>query len=153
MICVVQRVLQGKVTVAGETVAEIGPGLLILAAVEVGDGDTEVVWTAAKIAGLRIFPSADGSKYFDRDVRQAGGSVLLVSNFTVAAETASGRRPSLSNAAAPEVGRVYFEKLVEAVGAQGVPVQTGRFGAEMEVSLVNDGPVTFIVETPRATGG
>jgi D-tyrosyl-tRNA(Tyr) deacylase len=153
MICVVQRVLRGKVTVAGEVVGQIEKGLLVLAAVEVRDADADIAWTAAKLAGLRIFRSADGAKYFDQDVKQVGGAILLVSNFTVAAETASGRRPSLSNAAPPEVGRNYFDKLVDAVRAQGVRVETGRFGAEMEIELVNDGPVTFLVESPVGPKG
>jgi D-tyrosyl-tRNA(Tyr) deacylase len=148
MIAVVQRVLRGKVMVGANVVGEIGKGLLVLAAVEVGDTEEDVRWTAAKLAGLRIFRSADGSKYFDQDVKQIGGSILLVSNFTVAAETASGRRPSLSNAAPPPEGRVIFDQLVAAVRLQGVPVETGRFGEEMEVELVNDGPVTFLVESP-----
>jgi len=148
MIAVVQRVLRAKVTVAGEVVGQIGSGMLVLAAVEVGDTEADIAWTAGKLAGLRIFRSGDGTKYFDQDVKQASGSILLVSNFTVAAETGSGRRPSLSNAAPPEEGRVKFERLVEAVRATGVAVETGRFGAEMEVELVNDGPVTFLVKSP-----
>lgn len=148
MIAVVQRVLRGKVMVGGYVAGEIRKGLLVLAAVEVGDGAAEVRWMAAKLTTMRIFRSADGSKYFDQDVKQIGGSILLVSNFTVAAETASGRRPSLSNAAPPPEGRVIFDQLVAAVRQQGVPVETGRFGEEMEVELVNDGPVTFLVESP-----
>ena len=149
MIAVVQRVLRGKVTVAGEVVGQIDNGMLVLAAVEVGDTEAEIAWTAAKLVGLRIFRSSDGTKYFDQDVKQVGGSILLVSNFTVAAETAQGRRPSLSNAAPPEEGRVMFDRLVEAVRGLGVRVETGRFGAEMEVELVNDGPVTFVVESAK----
>jgi len=136
------------VTVAGEVVGEIGKGMLVLAAVEVGDTDEDIRWVAGKLVGLRIFRSSDGTKYFDQDVKQVGGSILLVSNFSVAAETGQRRRPSLSNAAPPEEGGVMFDRLVEAVRALGVAVETGRFGAEMEVELVNDGPVTFLVESP-----
>ena len=93
MIAVVQRVLRGSVTVEQEIVGQIDMGLVVLAAVEAGDGDAEVEWMAAKVAGLRIFRSEDGIKHFDRDVSQVGGKILLVSNFTVAAETGSGKRP------------------------------------------------------------
>jgi len=147
MIAIVQRVTSAKVTVANEIVGQIERGMLVLASVEVTDTDAEMLWTAAKLAGLRIFQNAD--KYFDHDVKQINGSILLVSNFTVAAETSKGRRPGLSNAAPPELARGLFDKLVEAVKAQGVPVQTGRFGAEMAVELVNDGPATFIIRSEK----
>lgn len=149
MICVVQRVLEAAVRVDGEVVGQIGPGLLVLAAVHRRDGDADVAWTAAKLASLRVFPSADGIKGYDRDVREVGGGVLLVSNFTVAAQTANGRRPGFSDAADPATGLAYFSKLVAAVAAAGVPVQTGRFGADMHVALVNDGPLTLVVESPK----
>jgi len=147
MIAIVQRVTRASVTVAGRTVGQIGPGMLVLAAVEAADTDAEITWTANKLATLRIFRNAD--KHFDLDLLQAKGQMLLVSNFTVAAETAKGRRPSLSNAAPPERGREMFDKLVAAVRGLGVPVETGEFGADMLVELANDGPVTFIVETPK----
>jgi D-tyrosyl-tRNA(Tyr) deacylase len=146
MIAVVQRVLRGKVTVGGEVVGQIGPGLVVLAAVEVRDTEADAAWMAGKLATLRIF--RNGEKYFDQDVQQIGGGILLVSNFTVAAETAKGRRPALNNAAPPERGRELFDRLVAATRGLGVAVETGRFGAEMEVELVNDGPVTFVVESP-----
>jgi D-aminoacyl-tRNA deacylase len=145
MICIVQRVLEAKVTVDGEVVGAIGPGMLVLAAVERDDAEAQIQWTAGKLAGLRIFRS--GEKHFEADVLQAGGEILLVSNFTVAAQTRKGRRPSLDSAAAPEAAEPMFNRLVEAVRALGVTVQTGRFGASMQVSLINDGPATFIVET------
>ena len=100
---------------------------------------------ARKIVGLRIF--RNGDKHFDIDVQQSGGSVLLVSNFTVAAATRQGRRPSFDAAADPQAGLVGFNALVEAVRATGVPVATGEFGADMQVKLVNDGPVTVIVDS------
>lgn len=151
MIAVVQRVTEAAVRVAGEVVGQIGPGLLILAAVHRDDTPADVAWTAGKLAGLRVFPSpTDADKAFDVDVRQAGGGVLLVSNFTVAADTRKGRRPSFDAAAPPDRGRELFDSLVEAVKAAGVPVQTGRFGADMRVSLVNDGPVTLLLDSQEA---
>ena len=149
MICVVQRVLEAAVRVDGEVVGQVGRGLLVLAAVQRRDADADVAWTAGKLVGLRVFASADETKGFDRDVREVGGGILLVSNFTVAAATRNGRRPSFEDAADPATGRVLFDKLVEAVAAAGVPVATGRFGADMRVSLVNDGPATVIVTSPE----
>lgn len=145
MIAVVQRVTEARVVVEGRTVGGIGAGLLVLAAVERGDTAVDVEWTANKLAGLRIF--RNGEKHFDLDVKQVGGAMLLVSNFTVAGETKKGRRPSLEGAASPEEGRVMFEAFVEAVRKLGVPVATGEFGADMKVSLTNDGPVTFLVRS------
>ena len=148
MIAVVQRVLSGKVLVAGRTVGEIARGMVVLAAVHADDSEEDGKWVAGKIAGLRIF--AEGEKNFELDVRQIGGGILLVSNFTVAAETRSGRRPSLSGAAGPEKGRELFEKFVAAVKAEGVTVATGEFGADMRVEIVNDGPVTMVVDSRGA---
>ena len=145
MITIVQRVSQASVTVAGEVVGSIGPGILALAAVVKGDTDKDIQWTAAKLAALRIFRS-DG-KHFDKDVKDVAGSILLVSNFTVAASTRQGRRPSLDRAAEPAVAEAMFAKLVAATRAQGVPVATGKFAADMQVSLVNDGPATFILDS------
>ena len=145
MITIVQRVAQASVTVAGEVVGSIGPGMLALAAVVRGDTEKEIAWTAAKLAGLRIF-RGDG-KHFDKDVKEIGGGILLVSNFTVAASTRQGRRPSLDRAAEPAVAEAMFKWLVEAVHAQGVTVATGKFAADMQVALVNDGPATFIVDS------
>jgi D-tyrosyl-tRNA(Tyr) deacylase len=145
MIAIVQRVSRASVSVNGRIVGQIGAGMLVLAAVEAADTDADVQWTAAKLVGLRIFPNAD--KAFDLDLVQIKGQMLLVSNFTVAAETSKGRRPSLSNAAPPEKGRAYFDKLVAAVRALGVPVETGEFGADMQVELANDGPATFVLQS------
>jgi len=145
MISIVQRVTEARVVVEGAVVGEIGVGLLVLAAVHREDGPQDVAWTAGKLATLRVFRSGD--KHFDLDVTQVGGGILLVSNFTVAAKTRYGRRPSLDSAAAPEDGRRIFDDLVTAVRATGVPVATGAFGADMRVSLANDGPATFIVDS------
>ena len=148
MIAVVQRVTEASVAVGGEVVGRIGPGLVGLVAVHAADDVADVTWMAGKLTACRIFRSGD--KHFDIDVGQAGGSVLLVSNFTVAGETRKGRRPSFDAAAPPEKGRALFDTLVEAVRASGVDVATGQFGADMAVALVNDGPATFILDS-RAT--
>jgi D-tyrosyl-tRNA(Tyr) deacylase len=145
MICVVQRVSEAKVVVDGQPVGLIGAGMLVLAAVQREDTAEDVRWTANKLVGLRIFRNAD--KHFDLDIKQAGGSILLVSNFTVAAATRQGRRPSFDAAAPPDVGRQLFDDLVTAVRALGVEVQTGQFQADMLVTLTNDGPATFIVNS------
>jgi D-aminoacyl-tRNA deacylase len=150
MIAVLQRVTSASVTVAGHSVGQIGPGIVTLVAVHRDDTDADVQWMARKILELRIFRTEDGSRHFERDVRQAGGGVLLVSNFTVAAATRRGRRPSFDAAAAGEAGQKLFEQLVAAVAAGGVPVATGRFGADMLVHIANDGPATFILDSNDA---
>lgn len=150
MKAVVQRVLEGRVIVDGRTVGEIGPGMVVLAAVEKDDTSVDIDWTAAKLVGLRIFRSDDGAKHFDRDVTQVDGGILLVSNFTVAGETKKGRRPSLERAAPPDRGRELFDAFVAAVrkaAGDQIRVAIGEFGADMKVELVNDGPVTFVVES------
>ena len=145
MISVIQRVSEASVTVAGQEVARIAAGMVVLVAVHSADQDEDVAWTARRISSLRIF--AEGDRNFERDVIEIGGSVLLVSNFTVAAETSKGRRPSLGAAASPEIGREKFDRLVNAVRAVVPSTQTGQFGADMKVSMVNDGPVTFILNS------
>jgi D-tyrosyl-tRNA(Tyr) deacylase len=147
MITIVQRVSEAKVMVAGETVGAIGQGLVALTAIVKGDGPPEIAWTAGKLVALRIFRSEDGQKHFDRDVKQIGGSILLVSNFTVSALTKQGRRPSLDRAADPASADILFAQLLDAVRAQQVPVETGKFGGDMKVSLTNDGPATFILDS------
>jgi D-tyrosyl-tRNA(Tyr) deacylase len=145
MIAILQRVLHASVTVDARTVGQIGPGLLALVAITKTDGPEQIAWMARKLVGLRIF--RNGDKHFDVDVQQSGGSVLLVSNFTVVAATRQGRRPSFDAAADPEAGRKGFDALVEAVRSMGVMVATGEFGADMKVELVNDGPVTVILDS------
>jgi D-tyrosyl-tRNA(Tyr) deacylase len=147
MICIVQRVTEASVTVEGETVGKIGAGMLVLAAVERGDTSAEAEWTASKLATLRIFRCCE--KHFDVDVKTIGGAVLLVSNFTVAAATRKGRRPSFDPAAEPQDAERIFDDLVRAVRALDITVETGRFRTAMLVSLVNDGPATFVVQTDR----
>jgi D-tyrosyl-tRNA(Tyr) deacylase len=147
MIAVVQRVTEARVTVAERTVGQIGAGLLALVSIVREDGASDIAWMTAKLTTLRIFRDAAGEKHFDKSVTDVGGSILLVSNFTVAADTKKGRRPSFDGAAAPEAGRVMFDQLIAAFRATGVPVATGEFGGDMRVSLVNDGPATFIVNS------
>lgn len=154
MICVVQRVSQASVTVDQRVVGQIGRGMLVLAAVHRDDSDADIAFTAAKLVSLRIFRGPAGAgeeeKNFDRDVREIDGAILLVSNFTVAAATRHGRRPSLDAAASPESGRVLFDRLVATVRQGGMRVETGEFGAHMRVSLDNDGPATFLVDSREA---
>jgi len=141
VIALLQRVLQARVAVDGETVGEIGPGLLVFACAERGDSSRQVERLADRILSFRIF--ADEAGRMNRAVRDTGGGVLLVSQFTLAADTRRGNRPSFTPAADPEAGRKRYEELVQRVAAAHVPVATGRFGAHMQVHLVNDGPVTF----------
>ena len=145
MIAVVQRVTEARVVVSGATVGAIGSGLLALVAVQVDDTAEDVKWMAGKLTTLRVF--RNGEKHFDVDVQQSGGSMLLVSNFTVAGKTKQGRRPSFDAAAKPDVGRKLFDELVDAVNSLGIRTATGEFGADMTVSLVNDGPSTFIINS------
>lgn len=147
MIAIVQRVISASVRVDGNVVGAIGSGLAALVSVTRSDGPDQIAWMARKLTELRLF--REGEKHFDIDVRQAGGSILLVSNFTVSADTTQGRRPSFSAAADPAAGRVGFDALVEAVRNTGVAVATGEFGADMKVELINDGPATFIIDSDR----
>ena len=145
MIAVLQRVTSAQVVVGGRLVGRIGGGLVALVAVHATDTAEDVTWMAGKIVGLRLF--RQGEKHFDIDVRQAGGAVLLVSNFTVAGDVRQGRRPSFDCAAESVKGGEMFGLLVDAVRRQGVAVETGEFGANMAVTLVNDGPATFIIDS------
>lgn len=148
MIALLQRVLRARVTVDGETVGEIGPGLLVFACAERGDLSPQAERLAERILDFRIF--ADAAGRMNRAVRETGGGVLLVSQFTLAADTGSGNRPSFTPAADPETGRKLYEELVRGVAAAHAPVATGRFGAHMQVHLVNDGPVTFTLRVGPA---
>ncbi|MGE5608320.1 MAG: D-aminoacyl-tRNA deacylase [Bacillota bacterium] len=150
MIAVIQRVSEARVVVAGEVIGQIRAGMLALVAVHAEDTAEDIQWMTGKLTSLRIF--RNGEKHFDLDVRQVNGGILLVSNFTVAGQTRKGRRPSLDAAASPEQGAKLFDELVRAVQATGIPTATGRFGADMQVSLTNDGPVTFIVDSRKNAG-
>jgi D-aminoacyl-tRNA deacylase len=142
---VLQRVKNASVTVGGERVSEIGAGLLLLVGVAAGDGETEADWLAQKISGLRIFNDGDGK--MNLSVRDAGGEVLAVSQFTLLADTRKGKRPSFVGAAPPQEAERLFDYFCERLRAAGAgPVKTGVFGAMMDVALVNDGPVTIILE-------
>jgi len=143
MKAVIQRVKRASVR-AGERSAAIGPGLLVLAALETGDGLEQCRWAAAKIASLRIFEDAE--ERMNLGLAEVGGAILAVSQFTLAGSIAKGRRPSFDRAMAPELARPLFEQFVACLRAEGCPVQTGFFQESMEVELVNDGPATFILE-------
>ncbi len=141
---VLQRVSRARVEVDGERVGAIGRGLLVLVGVAAGDGSDQVRAAAERLLNLRIFADAGGK--MNLDLRQAGGSLLLVSQFTLVATLDRGRRPSFEGASPPETARTRFEELAQRLLAAGVRVETGRFGARMEVELVNDGPVTFVLD-------
>jgi D-tyrosyl-tRNA(Tyr) deacylase len=145
MKCVIQRVRRASVTVANELVSEIEQGLLVLAAVEKGDGEEKTREAAKKIRELRIF--SDDAGKMNLDVSQIGGAILAVSQFTLAGSIAKGRRPSFDNAEEPERARLMFELFVNELASTGLAVKTGRFREMMIVALENDGPVTFVYET------
>jgi D-tyrosyl-tRNA(Tyr) deacylase len=145
MRAVLQRVRRASVTVAGETIGEIGTGLLVLLGVHRTDAAEQARWLAEKVAGLRVFEDADGK--MNVSVQDAGGRVLVVSQFTLYGDCRKGRRPSFIEAAAPELAEPLYERFADELRALGVPVATGRFGADMQVELVNDGPVTVIIDT------
>ncbi len=140
-----QRVSHARVSVDGRSVAEIGPGLAILVGVGHGDGDEQARYLAEKIAGLRIFEDEAGK--MNLSVRDVGGEALVVSQFTLYADTRKGRRPSFTDAALPDVASPLVERFARLLAAQGVPTQTGEFGAHMLVEIANDGPVTIWMAT------
>lgn len=144
MRALLQRVSEARVRVDGRTVAEIGPGLLVLACAMQGDDDARPARMAAKIARLRIFQDEAGK--MNRALRDTGGAALVVSQFTLAADTSRGNRPGFSAAAPPAEGERLWTALADALAAEGIEVARGRFGADMQVSLVNDGPVTIWLE-------
>ncbi|MCE8513317.1 D-tyrosyl-tRNA(Tyr) deacylase [Ruegeria pomeroyi] len=141
MRALIQRVSHASVTVDGAVVGQTGPGLLVLVCAMAGDGEAQADQLAAKIAKLRIFK--DAANKMNRSVLDIGGGALVVSQFTLAADTRSGNRPGFSSAAPPAEGERLYEYFAAQLAAQGVPVETGRFGADMKVELLNDGPVTI----------
>lgn len=144
MLALIQRVTEARVDVGGQTVGAIGPGLLALVGIEPGDDATQVQRMAARLLGYRVFADSDGR--MNLGLGATGGGLLLVSQFTLAADTRSGMRPGFSTAAAPEVAEPVFNRLLDACrAAHAGRVETGRFGAHMVISLVNDGPVTFLL--------
>ncbi|MBL7871029.1 MAG: D-tyrosyl-tRNA(Tyr) deacylase [Cyclobacteriaceae bacterium] len=150
MIAVIQRVAQASVEIERKVKAEIQSGLVVLVGIEEADYQEDIDWLSAKIVNLRIFN--DGQGVMNVSVKESGGDIILVSQFTLQASTRKGNRPSYLKAAKPEVAIPMYEKLIFAVSVQlGKAVQTGEFGADMKVALVNDGPVTIVIDTKNKT--
>ena len=150
MRAVVQRVSSASVVVGSRTVGQIGAGLMVLLGVERDDGPADVSYLAAKVRDLRIFEDpGDSTRHMNRSVRDCGGSVLVVSQFTLAGDCRKGRRPSFDEAAPPEVARALYEDVVRELRSSGLTVATGEFQAMMQVSLVNDGPVTLLLDSRK----
>ena len=147
MRCVIQRVTRASVTVSGERVSEIQNGFLVLVGAEEGDTEADARYCADKIAGLRVFE--DENDKMNLSLKDVGGSVLLVSQFTLLADARHGRRPNFVKAARPEQAEPLCEKLREMLGSEGVPTLTGRFRTHMEVELLNDGPVTILLDSKK----
>lgn len=145
MRALVQRVAEASVTVGGRVTGEIGPGLLVLVCAMQGDGEAEARALAARIAKLRIFKDAAGK--MNLSLRDTGGAALIVSQFTLAADTRRGNRPGFSAAADPATGEALYETFIAAIAAEAIPVARGAFGADMKVRLLNDGPVTIWIES------
>jgi D-tyrosyl-tRNA(Tyr) deacylase len=148
MRAVVQRVSRGKVTVEGEIVGQIGLGLLVLLGVGRDDTEADAAYLAEKIAGLRVFEDANGK--MNLSVKDAGGSVLAVSQFTLYGDVRRGKRPSFAAAAPPEKAQQLYEFFIEQIRAAGISCETGRFQAMMQVELVNEGPVTILLDSGKA---
>lgn len=144
MRALIQRVTSAAVRIDGAVVGEIGPGLLILVCAVAGDDDSRPAALAAKVAKLRVFRDEAGK--MNRSLKDVGGAALVVSQFTLAADTSRGNRPGFSGAADPATGERLYEAFAQAMRDEGIPVATGRFGADMAVSLVNDGPVTIMMD-------
>jgi len=146
MKAVIQRVLSSSVSIEGTIVASIQSGLLILIGIEEADSQEDIIWLTSKIANLRIF--ADENEVMNRSVKETNGDIIIVSQFTLHASTKKGNRPSYIKAAKPEIAIPIYEKFVAQMETEiGKKVQTGQFGADMKVALVNDGPVTIIIDT------
>ena len=147
MRAVVQRVSRGAVRVDGRVVGEVGPGLVVLLGVAAGDAEDDAGWMADKLAQLRIFEDQAGK--MNRSVSEAGGGVLLVSQFTLLGDARKGNRPSFVEAAPPEAANALYERVAALLRERGLPVGTGVFRAHMDVELVNDGPVTILLDSRR----
>ncbi len=146
MRALVQRVARAEVAVEGQVTGAIALGLLVLLGATHTDADSDTLWLATRIAGLRVFPDPAGK--LNRDVREAGGSILVVPQFTLYGDARRGRRPEFTQAARPEHAEPLYEKFCSALTATGVPVERGVFRAHMEVTLVNSGPITLMIESP-----
>jgi D-tyrosyl-tRNA(Tyr) deacylase len=151
MRAVVQRVLEASVTVHGECVSRIGPGLLVLLGVGKADTETDVGWMAEKLATLRIFEDAGGK--MNLSLEDTSRQLIVVSQFTLYGDARRGRRPSFTEAREPVEAKALYERVCEALRARGLTVGTGVFAADMKVALVNDGPVTLLLESPGAPAG
>lgn len=151
MRALVQRVSGARVLVEGRVTGEVRAGLLVLVGATHDDGDRDAEWLARKVSGLRVFSDEHGA--MNRDVREAGGAMLAVPQFTLYADARRGRRPDFTAAASPERAGPLFERFCEALAATGVRVERGVFRAHMRVELVNDGPVTLLIESPRPADG
>ena len=147
MRAVIQRVLESSVTVDGQVVGAIGQGLMVLLGVEEGDTEKEVQYMADKILGLRIFEDTDGK--MNHSIQEVSGELLAVSQFTLMGDARKGRRPSYSNAARPEEANRLYEHFVQTIRDKGTKVETGVFQADMKVALVNDGPVTILLDSQK----
>ncbi len=148
MRCVVQRVTEASVTVEGEVVGKTGPGLMVLIGVSSDDQEADLKYMADKVPNLRVFDDDNG--VMNRSILDAGGEILAVSQFTLYGDARGGRRPSYFRAAKPEAANALYERLVEAWRQKGIHVETGRFRTEMQVSLVNNGPVTILLDSEKA---
>lgn len=147
MRCVIQRVTEASVTTGGEVVGKIGKGLMVLVGVSVDDTDKDVRYMADKVPNLRIFEDEDGK--MNLSLKDVGGAILAVSQFTLYGDARGGRRPGFTAAARPEPANELYEKLVAAWRAQGLSVETGRFRTDMQVALINDGPVTLLMDSTK----
>jgi D-tyrosyl-tRNA(Tyr) deacylase len=147
MRAVVQRVSEASVSVDGQVVGQIGPGLLVYLGVAAGDGSADIEYIVSKVRDLRIFEDEAGK--MNRSVLDAGGAVLLVSQFTLSGDVRKGRRPSFDAAEAPAVARIRYEETLAALGSTGLPVAAGVFQAHMHVAAINDGPVTILLDSSR----
>jgi D-tyrosyl-tRNA(Tyr) deacylase len=144
---VVQRVKRASVSVKGENVGEISAGLMILLAVGQEDGEGDLAWMVDKLVGLRIFEDQEGK--MNRSVQEVGGEILMISQFTLYGDCRSGKRPSFTNAAPPERAKALYERTVEGIRSCGLTVKTGIFQAQMDVELINDGPVTLLLDSKK----
>ena len=150
MIALIQRVAHARVEIGGRATGALGPGILALLGVEKGDGEAQVERLLERVLGYRIFPDTEGR--MNRSLEDVAGGLLLVPQFTLAADTRSGTRPGFSTAAPPAEGERLFGRFVELARARHATVETGRFGADMQVSLLNDGPVTFWLQVKSEAG-
>ena len=151
MKAVLQRVCSASVTVDGQTIASIAQGLVVLLGVVKGDSEADVAYMVDKIPNLRIFPDEAGK--MNRSIIETNGALLIVSQFTLLGDTHRGRRPGFDAAAPPGTAQQLYESVARAIRERGVPVETGKFGANMVVTLENDGPVTFILDSHRRESG